>query len=1010
MAESRRTVTVVFSDVEGSTALGEQLDAEALRHVMQRYFEEARAVLEHHGGSVEKFIGDAVMAVFGIPHLHEDDGLRAVRAANELHRRIAGLNEELERDWGTRIAISTGVNTGEVVAGDPTHAQSFATGDAVNVAARIEQAAGPGEILIGDSTRRLLGDAIRAEACEALTPKGKSESVRAWRLLEVLPDVPAFTRNIDAPFVGRITELAVLRTAFERAESERTCQLVTVLGPPGLGKSRLARELLAAVEGARVVVGRCLSYGEGITYWPLAEIVQQVAGRDPAGLADMLAAEDGAELIAERIAGAIGLATAGGRSEEISWAVRKLLEALARERPLIVVLDDIHWAEPAFLDLIEYLAGFLTGPILVLALARPDLLGARGSWAAPRPNATTLVLEPLAESDSRELIKTLATSAGLSEPMRTRIVEAAEGNPLFVEQMLALQVEGGSADGDLVIPPTIQALLAARIDRLEFGEREVIERAAIEGRSFHRGAVSELLPEASRDALVGHLMSLVRKEFIRPDRTVFEGDDGFRFAHVLIRDAAYDAMAKELRAELHVRFAVWLARAAEGRLVEYEEFLGSHLERAYGYRAELGPVDEQDRALARRACEHLEGAAERAVARGDHPAQVNLLSRAVALLAPDQPSRLELLTELGDALTEADEFARAEELLDETIELARAADDQRVTARARVTLAELRYSTAPGDIERHRREAKQAIAILESAHDELGLARAWDLLASLHYGQGQSSEAENAWEQSIDHARRAGNRREELAGLGRLASVAVWGPMHRLDAIGRCEEILEGLRGDLAGEGHLFGLLGCLHALAGDFERARRLIGRREAIYEELGLRLATAWNAHSTAWVEMLAGEATAAESILRRAYDVLERMGAKAQLQVIGSYLSQTLTMQEHYEEAERLAASIEQLDPTGVAEIASARCARAKAVAHLGRPEEGERLAREGVALVDRTDFLVDRGEARIDLAEVLRVAGRGGDGAPLLAEAERLHEQKGNLVSAKRARALLAELGR
>jgi class 3 adenylate cyclase/tetratricopeptide (TPR) repeat protein len=1011
MAESRRTVTIVFSDVTGSTALGERLDPEAVRHVIHRYFDEARAVLEQHGGRVEKFIGDAVMAVFGIPRLHEDDGLRAVRAATELRRRLAGLNEELERGWGVQIEIRTGVNTGEVIAGDDAQGQSFATGDAVNVAARLEQAAGPGEILIGDETRRLLGDSIRVEPVEALALKGKREPVRAWRLVEVLPGVPAFTRELDTPFVGRERELSVLEAAFEWAAGERVCQLLTVLGAPGVGKSRLARELLGTVgDRARTVVGRCLPYGEGITYWPLAEIVQQVAGRDAAGLADIVAGNESARLITGRIAGAIGLADAGGRSEEISWAVRKLLEALALERPLIVVLDDIHWAEPTFLDLIEYLASFAGGPILLLAVARPDLLEARPSWSTPGQNTAVVLLDPLSEEEAGALLERLPSGTGLPESSRARIVEASEGNPLFVEQMLALQVENGGLEGELAVPPTIQALLAARIDHLEPEERAVIERASVEGRSFHGGAVSRLLPEASRDALGGHLVSLVRKGLIRPDEAVFAGDDGFRFAHILVRDAAYGGIAKQVRADLHERFAAWLAEAAQGRAGEYDEILGYHLEQAYRYRTELGPVDEHGRTLARRAAERLVAAAERAIARGDRRAQVNLLSRACTLLPADDRLRLELLAALGDALTELGEFTKAEAVLLEAIAAAAAGEIPRIEARARISLSEVKYSTVPGDIAEQRLEAERAIPVFEQAGDELGLARAWDLLASLHHGQGRTAAAQEAWERSIEHARRAGSRRDELSGMTWLASVALWGPTPRVQARERCEEILERVKGHLDEEAHVLALLGCLSALEGRFDDARALHARRSAIFDELGLEVTSAWASHTAGWVEMLAGDAAAAGRILRRGYETLERTGARTQLQVVGSYLARALTMQGRYREAESLALTIEQLDPTGIAEIALARGARAKAVAELGRAEEGERLGREAVALIDRTEFLIDRADTRMDLAEVLQLSGRLDEAADLLAEAEQLHEQKGNDVSAVRTRALLADLGR
>jgi class 3 adenylate cyclase/tetratricopeptide (TPR) repeat protein len=1011
MVESRRTVTVLFSDVSGSTELGERLDAEAVRRIIERYFDEARSVLEHHGGSVEKFIGDAVMAVFGIPQLHEDDGLRAVRAATELHQRIEDLNDELERKWGARIAIRTGVNTGEVVAGGSAQDQRFATGDAVNLAQRLEQAAAPGEILIGDSTRRLLGDSIRLGESETLSVKGKSDPVQAWCLLEVLATVPAFRRSIDAPFVGREHELETLLTAYGRSASAGACQLVTVLGPAGLGKSRLARELVTAVgERARVVIGRCLPYGEGITYWPLAEIVQQVAGRDPAGLEAIVTHDEGAQLITQRIAGAVGRADAAGRSEEISWAVRKLFEALAAERPLIVVFDDIHWAEPAFLDLIEYLVNFARRPILVLALARPDLLELRGSWGTPQSNASIIALSPLSASAAESLVETLAGEAALPEPERMRIVAAAEGNPLFLEQLLALQVEQGNGDGALAIPPTIQALLAARIDRLPPGERAVIERASVEGRNFHRSAVAELLPEAERDSLGSNLMSLVRKELIRPDEPAFIGDDAFRFAHALIREAAYGAMAKELRAELHERFTWWLQQAAEGRLAEYQEILGYHLEQAYRYREELGPVDERGEQLAQGACAHLTAAAARAIGRGDRQAQIKLLSRAIALLPVDDALRAELMVELGYALTEVGEFAGAEGILRKALEAAGATGQPRLDARARVALANLHYSTEPGDLDQHREDAEAAIPMLEAAGDELGLTRAWDQLAWLHYGQGQSSAAEEAWERSIAHARNAGSRRDELAGLSWLASIALWGPMHREDARVRCEDVLERLRGDLADEALVLGLIGCLHALAGEFDEARDLQARRDAIFDDLALELEAARHSHSAGWIEMLAGDPERAEGILRGGYETLERLGAKTQLQVVGAYLARALSLQGRHDEADRLASFVEQLDPTGVAELASARCVRAISAAHRGQPEEGEQLARDGIAMIDSTDFLIDRADARMDLAEVLRIAGRHHHAMEVLEEARRLHAEKGNDVSAARADALLVELAR
>jgi class 3 adenylate cyclase/tetratricopeptide (TPR) repeat protein len=1002
---TRKIVTVLFSDVAGSTSLGERLDAETVRRVMERYFEEARCALEHHGGKVEKFIGDAVVAVFGIPQVHEDDALRAVRAATELQGRLTVLNNELERDWGVQIAVRTGINTGEVVAGDGATTEAFATGDAVNVAARLEKAAAPGEILVGDATRRLLREAIRVEAVEPLALRGKAEPVPAWRLLEVLPDAPAFTRPIRAPFIGRDTELAELEEAFARALEERSCHLVTVLGPPGIGKSRLARELVAAVgDRARVVVGRCVPYGEGITYWPLTEIVDQVAGRDPAGIAELVAGSESPELVAERIAGAVGLVEAEGRSEEIAWAVRKLFEALSRESPLVVVLDDIHWAEPTFLDLIEYLAGFTAGPVLLLALTRPDLLDERSSWTVHRPNASTVFLEPLSEDEAEELIEK-AGGVDLSDSALRRIAEASAGNPLFVEQLLAFQADDRSSDGELVVPPTIQALLAARIDRLGPAERTVIERGSVEGRSFHRGAVSALLPETARASLGGDLVALVRKELIRPDRAEFAGDDAYRFVHVLVQDAAYAAMAKELRAELHERHAAWLQHAAGERLAEYEEILGYHLEQAYRYRAELGSVDDHGRALGQQAAERLARGAERAEARGDLAARANLLSRSLELLPFRDPRRLELLVEFGKTLAWTGDFAKAHAVLAEAID----GPDARFAARARLARAELRWSTEAGaPADELRLEADQATRVLQDSGDDLGLARARAFLGTLLSGQGQEVAAQGEWEQSVKHARRAGSRQDELDGLLHLAWLAVWGPAPRVEALRRCDRFLEEVSGQRDFEAFVLSALSCVRALEGRFEEARALNARRTEILNELGLVLEEARGAYSVGWVEMLAGDAAAAERVLRTAYEKLAEFGATAYLQVVGSYLAQAVCMQARFEEAEHLALSVEQVDPTSFAEVANARWARGWAVAGLGRTEEGERLAREAVALIDRTEYLVDRAEARMGLAQVFLIAGRSNEAEHELEEALRLHEQKGNIPATERTRNLLAEL--
>jgi class 3 adenylate cyclase len=673
----RKTITVVFSDVAGSTALGERLDAESVRAVMGRYFQEMRAVLERHGGTVEKFIGDAVMAVFGIPVLHEDDALRAVRAAAEMRDALTPLNEKLERERGVRIQVRVGVNTGEVVAGDPSGGQRFATGDAVNVAARLEQAAQPGEILLGESTYRLVRDAVTVESVRSLSLKGKGEAVPARRLLAV-PGVTG--RRLASPIVGRDRELELLDRAFEGVVYDRACRLVTVLGSAGVGKSRLVQEFLSRRgEEATIVRGRCLSYGEGITFWPVKSVISQAAGLSgeesqraaQEKIRSVVAPAPDADLIVERVTETIGVAEPVAGHRGTSWAIRRFFEELANRRPLIVVFDDLQWAEPTFLDLVEAVAAqSRETPILLVCMARRELLEMRPTWAGDH-NATTLLLTPLSDDESARLITNLLGAPDLAADVRTRVTEAAGGNPLFVEEIVAMLIDEGlllRRNGSVAasrewsrisLPPTIQALLAARLDRLGHEERAVLERGSVEGKVFHRGAVLKLSPETDRPRVDGRLRMLLEHELIQPGRAGFPDEKAFRFHHQLLRDVAYESLSKAARSDLHERFADWLEEKTGDRAEGFEEILGYHFERAFSYKADLGPVDDRGRELATRAANRLGSAGLRAHARGDMWGAGSLLSRALGLLPDDGAARLGLQRKLDDALFETGQRTRA---------------------------------------------------------------------------------------------------------------------------------------------------------------------------------------------------------------------------------------------------------------------------------------------------------------------------------------------------------------
>jgi class 3 adenylate cyclase/tetratricopeptide (TPR) repeat protein len=980
-AEVRKTVTVLFADVTGSTALGERLDPEAARKLMARYFEAARAILERHGGSVEKFIGDAVMAVFGVPQLHEDDALRAVRAAAEL------------RDGVSDVQLRIGVNTGEVVAGG---GETLVTGDAVNVAARLEQAAQPGEVLIGETTLALTRDAVDVEPVEPIAAKGKAEPVPVHRLVRVLEGADAFARRLDAPLVGREREQRLLREAFERAVEERSSHLFTLLGTAGIGKSRLAQELIASLgASAHVLSGHCLPYGDGITYWPLVEIMRELGGESR--VVQYLEAEADARLIVNRVFAAIGLVDEELSPEEAFWAVRKLFEALAREQPLVVVLDDLHWAETTFLDLVEHLADWSReAPILLLCLARPELLDARPGWGGGKLNATSLLLEPLSEDETEKLIDNLF--ARVADSMRARITAAAEGNPLFIEQMLAMLTEQIGLDAELEIPPTIQALLAARLDRLPGNERAVLERASVIGKEFSRAAIEELGGDSSL------LPALVRKELIRPDRSTVTADEAFRFRHLLVRDAAYDAVPKELRAELHERFATW----TEGQRSEYDEIVGYHLEQAYRYREQLGVIDD---ALAQRAASRLAAAGRRADGRGDAHAAASLLGRAMALMPQDDRERLELLLLQGESLFNLGEIADAERKLEEAIVGARATAERSLELRASIRLEANRAWLEPeGAATALAHHCREAISELEGLGDELTLAEAWHALVFLHLSECNAAGVRTAAEQALVHAGRAGDRRLEQSARMGMAVAATVGPTPADAAISQLEQLLSEATSRSFAEASLLVWLGGLRSQRGEIDEGRRLAAQGQARHRELGHERWAAGNTMETAQLELRAGDAAAAEAQLRPAHEHLKAIGEKGTRCGVAALLAEALYQQKRLDEAEEF---------TRVSEDAAAsddvlaqvwwRGVRAKVLARRGDKSSAVRLARQAAELSEPADHLVMKGQAYEALGETLRLVGEAEEARTAYEQALAFFEQKGDVADAGRVAEQLETLG-
>ncbi len=1020
--EVRKAVSVVFCDVTGSTSLGERLDPESLRQVMTRYFERMQAVLESHGGTVEKFIGDAVMAVFGIPVLHEDDALRAVRAAAGMRDALAELNAELARDWGVTIGTRIGVNTGEVVAGNPSGGQNLVTGDTVNTAARLEQAAEPGEILIGEETYQLTRDAVVVEPIDPLALKGKAGAVDAYRLLEVRPGVLGHERRLDSPMVGRERPLKLLRDAFESAEGDRACYLFTVLGAAGIGKSRLAREFLdGARAGATVLSGRCLSYGEGITFWPVSEMLTAAAGiadddqpdRARQRIRDLLRDAPDAERVSDHLASLIGLAE--GVQVEAGWAVRRLFEILARSRPVVAVFDDVHWAEATMLDVIEHVADWSRdAPIFLLCMARPEFLDGRPGWGGGKARAASVQLEPLDEREADALIHNLLGNPALTPEIRQRIRFSAQGNPLFVEEMLSALLDEGilvEKDGEWVatvdlatvhVPAAISALLAARLDRLSEDERAILECAAVVGEVFDRAAVVALLADAPGDPAQAdtHLGALLRKDLIRPTSSDIGGAEGFRFRHILIRDAAYEALPKQDRAELHERFSEWLASSVGERAAEYEEFIGYHFERAYRYRVELAPEDDRARILARAAFERLAAAGRRARARSDIGAAVNLLSRAAELLPAADPARLRIVADLGDVLFEAGDLSRTDQVLDEAVRTAVAAGDELAAGHARlVQLSALILSEPERGMQQAEAEANGLIPVFEAAGDELGLARAWRTLSYAAWMRMNLAEHRRVTLAAIEHARRATDLREETELVTNLLAGLIFGPVPVEALLAQTEAMEQEYAGDRKVEAAALTTKAVGQAMLGQFDEARALAARARAIKVDLGMTLWEAGSAMTDARIETRAGRLDVAERVLREGFDRLRAMDDRGFASTVASMLGLLLASQGRDQEAEQFClASRELAAEEDVVSQSEWRTGLAPVLVRRGELDRAEALAREALARVEATDMLTAQGDAWACLADVLESRGRTDEAIEALREALSRYEQKEDVVRA------------
>ena len=1014
-AVARKVVTIVFADVMGSTSLQERLDAEAVRRLMDRYYRALHAVVEAHGGTVVKLLGDGVMAAFGVPRVGEDDAIRAVRAAVAMQRAFRQLLAE-EADVAASIGLRVAANTGEVVVSDD-HAD--VVGDPVNVAAHLQEAAHDGDVLIGESTRRLVGDLVTLAPFGSLALKGRAESVPAYRVLSL-------ERTAGAPaigFVGRDEELRCLIKLHEASVAGRRARLAVILGSPGLGKSRLLGELAHRLgDRTTLLSARCEATG-GATFAPLAEALRTFLGVAAGASADAVRAVVSAVLpredsegggIAEGVV-ALLLGTPG-LPEETFFLVRRLLGALAARRPVVLVIDDVQWAEPLLLDLIEHLVEWGAGtPLTILAAARPELRDVRAAFATRAGLVDEVVaLSGLDASAATRLAANVVGASELPAAVAGRVLATSEGNPLFVGELVRMLVHDGvlRREGDrwivgielanLEMPPSIHALLAARLERLDPEERSVLERAAVIGREFSRDALAHLLPPEQRMGLDARLESLRRSELIELDARSFSGEPVLRFHHALVRDAAYRRLLKGTRAELHARFADWL-EARSGDVGERDEAVGWHLEQAHQHLRELGQIDGRGRVLGERAAQHLAAAGRRALARDDLALAASLLGRALDRLEESDPSRGELELDRCEALLAAGAVGPAARALAGLQRFA--GDSVRLRAWHTCFAGQHAVLTAPQALRAIADAVAAAATDLAAAGDASGEAKAHSVHALALARLGEVGASEAALDRALAAARRARDRRRANVVLAGAPLAALWGPSPVARASGRCLDVVRVLRitqGAPAVEAVALRCQGVLEALRGRIDAARRMVASSRHMVEELGITHRILEADVFAGLIELLAGDAIAAERCLRAAYDGLREHGLGIDAAQAAALLGRALLAQGRAAEAEALSRESEALAGDDLQSAIAWRGVRAEALARRGEAGAAVELARVAVALAATTDHLLDHADARRALAAALRAAGRNEEGAAEDARAIELWDAKGAALLSSRAR--------
>lgn len=996
----RKQVTALFADLAGSTAFAERVDPEAARASLAPYFEILRSAIEDHGGTVAKFLGDGVLALFGVPEVAEDDALRAVAAGVDLQYRFRSFADAIRERHGVEVGLRIGVNSGELVVGDDDEEM---VGDVLNTASRLEAACTPGQVLVGEETWRLTRSVVAYEVLGEVRVKGKSDAIATFQVLD-----RGGVRDELTPFVGRAAELAALRGLFAEVETGSRARLATVLGAPGVGKTRLAQELRAEC-GARAFDLRLERRGS-TTFTPIADLLREVTGsgsvEEIAGLVEGLPDAERLGLVLASLLGHGEPRT----TEESFWAVRRLLELLAAAGPVIVVVDDIQWAEPLFWDLLEHLVEWTAGPVLLVALARPELRELRPDLTQPgRRVSVALALEGLDAATTRQLAARMLGSDELPAELADRLPESTEGNPLFVRELVQMLVGDGVLvrDGDrwrltidagaIEVPPTILSLLASRVERLADDERQVVELASVVGTEFDRGTIEAIAAEDVVARLGGLIDRLRRKDVIEPTGAWSGDHPVYRFHHVLIRDAAYRRLLKATRAELHER----VGRHLDATAVPDDELaviVAHHFEQVHRYRSELGTVDAATRSLAAVASARLQSAAELALSREDLTSAGRCVLRALPLIGDDAGGQRDELLLIGcEALLSSGDVASGAPLVDE---LAHRSSDARLGAWAECFRAQLWSLTDTDRLTDAGEIAAAAADRLAALGDDPGVAKARLVRASCLARLGRVGDCETELDLALSAARAAGDRRRTVAVLGAAPLAVLWGPSTVARAGGRCLDVLRLLRITTASpavEATSIRCQGVLEALRGRFDSARSKLEASRRTARDLGLRQGLCETDLFAGFVELLAGDPVAAEPHLRAAQGGLGRLGIGADAGYAGALLARSLLLQGRIDEADELASHA--LDTAGqnLQTAIASRAVLAEVRAQQGRHDDAHLLIAEAIATAEGTDATLDRALTLLAAARVATAAGDETTARGWLAKASHLLHTKGAVLA-------------